>query len=162
MYSTAIISGHHHLRYIYFSGVGWPYMFVVIFCHSTARYLYLYCGCMFDRIWKPLLTRIVLWSWSCWIGCDWCWHMYTASNVINLCVMAQVHAWVSKEGCTWFRYVAALEQVFLRICSCRPPPPSFHPGPYSYHCDGRVPYKVRKLLLHSSFLDFTLSKLALV
>jgi len=59
MYSTAIVSGHHHLMYIYFSGVGWPYMFVVIVCHSTAIYLYLYRGCILDRT-KPLLTRIVL------------------------------------------------------------------------------------------------------
>jgi len=69
MYSATIISGPH-VRYIYFSGVGWPCMFVVIVCRSTARYLYLYCGHMLDWTWKPLRTTIVLWSWRCWF---WLW-----------------------------------------------------------------------------------------
>jgi len=34
------------------------------------------------------------------LGRDWCLQTYAASSVVKLYVMAQVHARVSKEGCT--------------------------------------------------------------
>jgi len=61
-------------------------------------------------------------------------------------------------GSDMWRHLNRFSSVFV----CRPSPLlSFHPGPYSYHCDSRVLYKVKKYL-HSSYLALTLSKLALV
>jgi len=67
-----------------------------------------------------------------------------------------------KKAVLGFRYVVALEQFYSESSVGAHPLLSFHPGPYSYNCDSRALYKVRKYLLQSSYLAFTLSKLALV